>query len=344
MNAYEREYFVSRIRCGFYLVEAEGHIIKVMTPTLEDMFYASEVFQKSMQEAIKDGFKTEDEMLEWMREKELWTTEDDKKVKELERNLENLKAAIYNERKIEVQRETRRAYIRHTEKALKKLSDEKNTYFSRTCEAIALQDKSLETFKRTCYIDDKLFDLDNIDINLLYYNYNQLLLDEKQIRELSRTDPWSLIWSLRDQSSLFQNETGRELSNDQRGLVMWSKMYENIQESMDCPTPDVMEDDDLLDGWIIVQQRKAKSDKAKQELEVQNEKIGNSDEILIMADSSEKAETIHSLNSFHADTIRKQRLNTVKARGGASDTDFKDRRLEIVSQQNQMFKDTARRS
>ena len=39
-------------------------------------------------------------------------------------------------------------------------------------------------------------------------------------------------------------------------IVIWSKMYDNVQESIDAPIQSVMEDDDALDGWFIVQNRK----------------------------------------------------------------------------------------
>ena len=41
-----------------------------------------------------------------------------------------------------------------------------------------------------------------------------------------------------------------------KNIVMWSQLYDNVQESMDAPTKDVIKDDDLLDGWLIVQGKK----------------------------------------------------------------------------------------
>ena len=44
-------------------------------------------------------------------------------------------------------------------------------------------------------------------------------------------------------------------------------MYDNIQESLDYPSEDVVEDDDMLDGWLIIQKQKRDKERAVSELE-----------------------------------------------------------------------------
>jgi hypothetical protein len=121
-------------------------------------------------------------------------------------------------------------------------------------------------------------------------------------------------------------------------------MYDNIQESMDCPTEDVINDDDMLDGWFILQRQKQESEKIKTEMEKRsNSKIANSSEILIVTDSKKEAESIHSMNGIHSDIVRKQRLATAKKKGVAVDLDFQDRQLDIRKQQLDNFKGTGGR-
>ena len=141
------------------------------------------------------------------------------------------------------------------------------------------------------------------------------------------------------------NPDDRVLSTDQQGLIIWSNMYDNIQESLECPTEDVINDDDMLDGWFIIQRRKQESEKAKSELEqrTNNEKIANSDEILVMASNKKEANAVHNMNDINGDMIRKQRINTVKRKGKAVDLDFQDRKIEVSNQQREMFKGHTRR-
>lgn len=344
MNTYEREYFVSRLRSGIYFVKLDNIRIKILTPTIEDEFLSNEVFMESFDEARSDDILTHDEMLEWMKDRKLWTEEKEQKIEGCKKDIEKLKVEIFNARSKEKLRETIRLYIRAAEKGLAKLQAEKDDLFSKTCEGIALQDKTLFLFSKCCFVGSEPLDMKNLDLTSLYYEYNSLQLTEKQIRELARNDPWRLCWYSKDYSPLFANEKNRTLSNDQKGMIIWSTMYDNIQESMDCPTEEVINDDDMLDGWFILQRRKQKSEKAKSELEnkTSNQKIANSDEIMIVTDSAREAENIHGMNSFGGEIIRQQRLNTVKKLGVATDLDFQDRKLEIQSTQNQMMKDKRR--
>ena len=43
---------------------------------------------------------------------------------------------------------------------------------------------------------------------------------------------------------------------DQKNILILSRMYDNVQESLDCPADDIMQDDDMLDGWFIHQKNK----------------------------------------------------------------------------------------
>lgn len=345
MTPFEREYFISRLRCGFYLVNVGGLEVKIVTPRIEDDFFANKIFMKSYEEAVDDGIMTEEEMLAWMKDTGIWSDEKENKIKGINKDIEKLKVEIFQNRNKADVRNRIRKYLRAAEAALSKLQDEKNHYFSKTCEGLAFEDKTLATFSRCCYINGERVDFEFIDINTLFYEYSKQILKENQLRELARNDPWRLLWRMKDETKLFANEVGRELSNDQKGIIIWSNMYDNIQESVDCPTEDVINDDDMLDGWFIIQRKKNESERAKSELEqkTQNSKIANSDEILIMASSRDDAENIHSMNSVHGETIRKQRLNTVRKKGKAQDTDFQDRQLEIRNQAQQAFKQKTRR-
>jgi hypothetical protein len=344
MSSYEREYFVSRIRSGIYFIDLGVVRIKVLTPTVEDEFLSNEAFRETYEQSLSDDIFTEDQMAEWMLERGLWSEEQDEKIAGIKKDIDTLKVGIFQSRNDSRLVDQSRRYLRGAEKALSQMLAEKNDLFSKTCEGLASQARAFKLFERCCFLGSEPFDCDSIDIGSLFYNYNQMLLDESQLRFLARNDPWRLCWIMKDHSPLFANAPGRQLSNDQKGLLIWSNMYDNVQESMDCPTEDVINDDDMLDGWFIVQRKKQESDRAKTEISNRtNSKIANSDEIWIPVTSKNEAEKIHSLNSVHGDIVRKQRIDTVKKRGSAVDLDFQDRKIDVVNQQNQNFKQTTRR-
>ena len=126
---------------------------------------------------------------------------------------------------------------------------------------------------------------------------------------------------------------------------MWSKMYDNVQQSHDCPTDDVIEDDDLLDGWFVVQRRERDKQKAQSEVDdmTTNPKIASSQEIFVFAQSKEDKENIEKANSFHSTMIKKERQAVIQNKGKAVDMDFRDQRLKVQQQSNEQYKAKFRR-
>ena len=299
MNLYEREYFVSRIRSGYQRVKVNNITIKVLSPTIDTEYEANDIFMEAFDEIRSDGVMTQDEMLEWMISRELWSEEKDEKIRALEQDIEKLKVNVYKYRNDPKMRESARAYLRAAQKGLAKFQNEKDSFFQNTAEGLAMQEKIMFLFRDSCYVGSQKLQIDD-DMQLMsFYNeYNASLLSETQLRELARTDPWKLHWYTKDHTKLFHNEESRSLTNDQKGILIWSNMYDNIQESMDCPNEDVINDDDQLDGWFIVQRRKQAHEKAQAELEDMNSKLGDADEVFFMANNARRAEEINSLNTF----------------------------------------------
>ena len=65
--------------------------------------------------------------------------------------------------------------------------------------------------------------------------------------------------------------------------------------------------------------------------------------IMIMANSKQEAEKIHSMNSIGGEIIRKQRLDMVRAKGRANDLDFQDRKIEVINMQRNAQRNRTRR-
>jgi len=344
MNHYEREYFVSRARSGVFFLDYSGRKLKLVSPTLEEEYLANEIFRKAYDSAEADGVMSEEEIDIWQREKGLWTQEKDQTLDNLKEDLEKLKIKCYEYRADKAMLSQAKIYLRTAERALADITAEKHELFARTREGFALQEKSYYIFSMCCFDGDKRVDLEQVDVNSLFFSFNKMWLSETQLRDLVKHDPWKLCWIMKDQAPLFSNEINRTLTQDQKGLVLWSNMYDNISEAVDPPSEEVIADDDMLDGWLIIQRRQAKSDKAKAEIEKRtNAKIANSDEILLIAKSGKEAKKIHDMNSVNMEAIRKQRLATVKRQGGASDLDFQDKKLEMRAEQNKLFRETGRR-
>jgi len=350
MKQHEREYFTSRARCGVHKIKLKDITLKIVPITLEQELEIQEEYLRAYREAVDADFLSQDEMIDSMRERGLWSDEEDKKIDGLEKDLERLKVELFqNKNKSDMVRKIR-LYLSAGKSQLNELLTKRGQNFENTCEGLATQAKASKLMRIACFKQEKeswvAYDFEEVPIDYVIKLYGMQVLSEKSIRELARSEPWRSTWVLRESEAfdLFNNK-GKQLTPDQRGLLIWSNMYDNIQESMDCPSDDVIEDDDMLDGWMILQKRKRDKERAEKDIEqsTQNSKIANSDEIFVMAHNKEDANKINETNTFHAQKVKEQRAKVIREKGSTVDLDFQDQQLKLRQQSNQQFKGKFRR-
>lgn len=249
---------------------------------------------------------------------------------------------MYENRFSDLHLEQGRRIIKNGEEQYSKLNKEKGKFFNNTCDGVAIAAKVAEYMKRCTYFGSEIYDFSSAPIELLSTLYYSMFLSEKDCRELSRTDPWRSLWIMKDHISLFANDD-RELSVDQRNILVWSSMYDSVQESMDCPTEEVIDDDDLLDGWFVLQRRKREQEKKENEVDGMNPNIARHQEVYMPARNKKEAARINDLNSTTAKVVKKQRFNKIKNQGKVSQRDFKDEQIKMRQQITQGTKDRHRR-
>mgnify|MGYP003651479939 CR=1 FL=1 len=346
MKQHEREFFVYRIRSGKHFIDCQNFKLKVVTPTIDEQFEAEDLYVRSLSKSLADGIKTSDQMVEWMMERDLWTEEDEEKLSGLKKDVEKLKIEIYNHRNQEGPREKIRQYLRAGEQQIGEHASKKFSHQDITCEGIAFLEKALFLIKGCTFLGSDSYDFSHISTRDVWLRYQNLVCSESTIRELAREDPWRSFWMLKDCNTfnLFANKD-RELSTDQKNLLAWSRMYDNIYESPDAPGEDVINDDDILDGWTITQKKKRERERAQAELESRmSDKAQGAGEIFLMAGSNNDAERIESMNDINATMTKKERLHTIrKSDGPLNQQDFPDEQLKMRNQLNQQYKDKFRR-
>jgi len=347
MLQHEREYFVSQLRNGVYYIDHAGLKLKVLSPTIEDTYFINLAYKQAYDEAYSQDVMTEEDMLFWMYEKGLWTEDDDQKIKDLDSNIEKLKVQMFENRFKTNVRETARLYLRATEKAIKDMAAKKSSLFENTCEGVAFTKKCMEHVKRCTFLGSDVCDFSSIDGASIWSSLTRKFLAESETRELARTEPFRSLWLMHSDigQRLFQNLPDREMTFDQRNICVWSRMYDNVQESHECPSEDVLNDDDLLDGWFIIQRKKQEHDKLVSEVEgmTNNEKIANSEEIFVFTNNKEEAERINDANTVHGKMLKQDRMQQIKRAGSLNDHELQDKRLQLQRMSNTQFKEKFRR-
>lgn len=324
------------IRSGKVFIEKDDIKLFVYPPTIDQSFEASIIYDQAYKQAIIDGIMDEEEINEWMMNNGLWSHEKEEQSEGYKKDLEKLKIEIYNNRNDAKLRERIRLYIRAGEKQFAEHLRNKNQYYQNSREGYALSEKMTWIIKNCTYHNQQLYDFKDVSLNYVVDEWQSSILSESIIRELAREEPWKSLWSIRNNGNikLFNNVDGYELTPNQRHIIIWSQVYDNIQESLDCPIDEVIKDDDLLDGWFIIQSKKREKERLEKDFEAntKNDKIKNANEVYIVAQPNDKKsiEKINALNDPFSASIKKQRLEVIKQRGGnARQHDFFDEKQKM---------------
>jgi hypothetical protein len=327
------------IRSGKVFIDHKDKRLIIKPLTLDQSFEASYVYDQAYKQAMIDGIMSEDEISDWMEQNGLWTYESEAKTEGFKKDLEKLKIEIYNNRDDSKLRERIRFYLRAGEKQLSHHLKDKNLYYQNSREGVALSEKVSWIIKNTTFYNNKLYDFKDISLTYVMDEWQNSILSENIIRELAREEPWKSLWSIKENSGykLFNNKDDEELTTNQKHLIIWSQVYDNIQESLDCPNDTVIKDDDLLDGWFLIQAKKREKEKLEKEFDSQNknEKIKNSGEVYVMVNPNDKDgfKKVNALNDPISKQIQKQRFDVLQQKGGkAYQHDFIDEKQKLQMQ------------
>jgi len=312
---------------GYRTVVIDNVKFTINAPTIVDLIESDEVYTESYNESITEGLFDEDEYLKYLQENELWFVEEEKRLEDIPKEIEDFKVALHDNLGRSNTRKNLKEKLDKLRVEIKNLFNKKYKTNYLTAEGIATLAQSQFLLTKTVVSSSPLL-LDRycpyFDRVLSWKNNNKTT--EKQIREIARSEGWRSYW---DSGEPFKKPS-IELTDDQRHLICISKMYDNIRESPDCPSEDVIKDDDTLDGWLIKQRRKREGQTNESELE---ERIGNvkGDMIFLPAETKEDAEKIEQLNSPMAKAIKNQRSKILFERGAVAEQDFPDARLKMMN-------------
>lgn len=317
MEGWEREYEVARIIGG----EIRYRDFIIGSPSRRDRFLAHEVYKEVWREANLIGVLTSTELYNYLLLRNIWTAEYDKEYKLLTEKVEDLKVGLYEN----WCNSTARFEIRHAlnigRAEINRLDHIRHGLDHITCEGVA------GSAKVRCLIASSIKGGDARDdiLEEVIEHVLRTRLAESEFRELARTEPWRSIWSARQHAGrgLF-DAASVDLSDEQRTLVLWSSIYDSIKEHSDSPADDVIEDDDMIDGWLIAQRRKREASQEKKHGdEIANAKIREADEVYILTDAQE-ARKVEKLNDINAQNIKKTRMAYLKQHGQVSEMQMPD--------------------
>jgi len=321
-------------------IKINGKSCFIAIPEPYDRYLAQEIFFSTKRDAGFYGVLTVEEMRRVMIDSGLWSESEQGAIDELPRKIENLKVALYesqiNPKMFEATRKTLHNEKARYAKLLTKKDACSNFTQAGTASTIKLQyilyTSIIDKKKEYIHDGDNFWDEEHSLIEHIFKVYLKAHISEEIARELARTEPWRSYWgAAKIEGSVF-GTSAANLTQEQRSLINWSKFYDSIYEHVEAPPEKVIQDDDLLDGWLIIQNRKRERAKLEQEVDKKLGKNRGAQEVYLMAGNAEEADKINSLNSPMAKGIKKSRDAAVDRHGSVSEEKLPDARRRMKMQ------------
>jgi hypothetical protein len=290
-----------RILLGYYYISIDDKQYKVLYPSM-DIKYKSEIlFDKIIEDNKFDKrLLTGQEIEVYLKVNDIWKSEDQKLLEQNKKTLDDTKINLYLNYNNETNQKTLKKQIQNISKSINQLLINKNSmnYLGIHDHAISIKNEYI--IMNTIYDDDdKLVfntpEKDSHEHQKLQCFIREIVdksLDINILRQLVKSEIW------RSYVSCFnlQKET-YELNDDYRYLVGLHKMYENVRQHPECPSEEILDDDDALDGWFLYQNRKAEKEKKKNAIlgKVRGN-IKDAGEVFLVTDDLKETKDIYELN------------------------------------------------
>jgi|LakMenEpi03Aug12_release.lakeMendotaPanAssembly.Ray.scaffolds.fasta_scaffold210199_3 hypothetical protein len=331
-----------RIINGRQLIKYGDLSIFINEPTPQLLLESFELYDSNYEYAYLTGVYTEYEINILLNEYDIWNPLYDKELELIKTEIDNLKIECY-ENAFDKQslKECKRKLLSKNQSFTNLLSS-KHSMDHLSCDGVAENSRMMWIISHSAFnIDGSKYNWDGkIDLSMALSLYKQNIIDNTELRYIARNEPWRPMWlSAKNGGNLFKKPT-TEYTRDQITLCSYSIMYDNIYENPECPTENILNDDDCLDGWMLKTRREREKEKRQGAIQggIKNEKIRNSKEIMIFAENAEEAKEIYDMNDQWARSVINDRQNIINnSVDKVTDTKFNDVQLELMQRKNEMF-------
>lgn len=337
--------YLSRILSGFYLFFYNNTRYKLVYPDI-NLKYQAELYAEAEYENNKfNDWISQDTIIDSLVSMGVWTYNGDENLKNLEKQMDDLKADLYNNFLNPTKIKTLKRTLNNTRNAYNRQFMIRHSLDQYTLEGYSQQLKNEYILIHSLYDEDDNRIFTNVDqtdhkyLMILSNLINENIINIDTFRTIARNDIWRNYWSANN-NYLFNNASVN-WTDEQKTLVVLTKMYDSAYEHPECPPDQVFEDDDMFDGWMIIQKRENEKNKNKNRTEkmLEGKKLDKAGEVFIVANSKEEVQNIYNLNDHSSRHIIKEREAVLKNTSNTVDAaELPDIQRELTIQANQQFK------
>ena len=290
-----------RIILGYYYIYIGNKKYKIVYPSLKIKYEAEILYDFIIEDNKYDKtWLTDSEIDFQLNVLGLWNKNKEQTLKDIETRLEDTKIELYlsfanQDKKIKLKKQ-----IQSIIKNIAELLNEKNVLNHLSIKEYAFGIKNEFIIMNTIYNNSNRLHFKNPKKNTHEHKMLQLFTKEildnalqpAQLRELAKSDIWkSYVAAINLEKNIL------DINDDYKNLINIHKMYEGAKQHPECPSEDILKDDDALDGWFIFQHRKSQKEKKKNAiLDRVGGNIKNAGEVFLMTDDQQETKDIYSLN------------------------------------------------
>lgn len=337
--------YLSRILSGFYLFFFHSKKYKLIYPNVS-IRYEADIY--AQEEYINNKFNDwiyDEDILNTLMMMGVWNPMMETELKDIESKIENLKIDLYKNFLQTNRNKQIKRQLSSTKKRFNYLYNIRHSldHLTLTGYVALLKNQYILVHSLYDHNNNKLYDnIDDVDFtffnaiaNTIYEN----VIPADTFRQIARSDSWRSYWSA-NKDYIFDKAVC-DWTDEQRTLVVLTRMYDNAYEHPECPSDNIINDDDAFDGWMILQRKESEKEKNKKRTEkLLGNKLDKAGEVFVVANSPEEAQDIYNLNSNTARFTIKERENIIlNSTDIVESSNLPDVQRDLTSQQNQIFKD-----
>lgn len=317
MDEAEIRHLIYRLTSGYTFI---GDYI-IDTPNSELLAQGDNIYRQFMHENRFEDMIDESRTEFILMKNGLWSAFDTSSLQSLPKALDEAKLELYHAFAVPSRQARIRTQIKTIREKYNELMSRKHMYDHYTIEYLA--DEIRDRFIFSKIILNKKFKrirLRPLTIDKIIRQYKINAITLNLYRKIAKDNQWNTMWDAGGLSNF------RVIGEEQRYLIGYTKLYDSIKKNPDAPNDIIINDDDMLDGWMIHVKREQEQEKKGKDYAKTTKDKGN--EHFIMAKTPEDVQSILEMNDTRGRVIQQKLHNMVKQDGVANEYNIQEIRQE----------------
>ena len=252
-------------------------------PTKHDQLVADLIFKAALKEAEEMGIPSIPEVETLIRERGIFTSEDEAKIERLRSKMEGQKAVLAKTTRVRARIDRLTKIINDIQGEIDKILLKREMQLENTRERKASESKYLYLTRNGVFdpfTNQKIWETEDdfnsesdfrfrrkVFVEYIIFSYG---LKQEVLRYIARSNSWRIryVTAIKTGDNLFGSPI-KDYNVDQLMLLYWSHYYQSINEMLpdDRPSDEIIEDDHALDAymkdWQAERSREASASKAQ---------------------------------------------------------------------------------